>query len=69
MLIKIKAISHQKTGEDNVDQFEIEYNGDEDVDANGAFTNLPDDAKVFIKNMIFDRNLDIKIYICNSYRL
>ena len=50
-----------KTDKDDVDQFEIEYNNDGDVEANEAFRNLPDDAKVFLKTLIFDKILDRKI--------
>ena len=47
----------EKTNKDDVDQFEIEYNIDGDVEANEAFRNLPDDAKVFIKTIIFHKIL------------
>ena len=50
-----------KTDKDDVDQFEIEYNNDGDVEANEAFRNLPDDAKVFIKTLIFHKILSKKI--------
>ena len=51
----------EKTNKDDVDQFEIEYNINGDVEANEAFRNLPDDAKVFIKTLIFHKFLSKKI--------
>ena len=48
----------EKTNKNDVDQFEIEYNNDGDVEANEAFRNLPDDAKVFLNTLIFDKILD-----------
>ena len=51
----------EKTDKDDEYQFEIKHNNDEDVEANGASRNLPDDAKVFKKNLIFDKILNKKI--------
>ena len=48
----------EKTGMDDVIQFEITHNNDEGVEANEAFKNLPDDAKVFKRTLTLDNILN-----------